>query len=354
MTQAKTARWLDLIAFLLRHRFPVTRERVFQQVRDYQGDAESARRKFERDKDELRKLGIHIESVPLPDTAGDEPSTGYRLRPQGFYLPYVELTDEPAAAADRPYPGLRRITLTRQELAALDRATRRLAQRTEFPLAEATASARRKLAFDVPLEPRTAELILAAPLPSGGRHALAVLQQAVADRTAVRCRYYAIGRDAEDEREVEPWGLFFQWSHWYCVGRARDRDAPRVFRVDRMRNAESLEGPGAAFEVPVEFDVRRYLGRAPWELGEGPAVTVRVRFEFPESRRAMHRGWGRMVEQLNGGAATLEFDVREPGPFLRWILGHRGRARVIDPPELARALDDLRREVARLYQEPSP
>ena len=351
MTQAKTARWLDLIAFLLGHRFAVTREQVFAKVRDYQGDPESARRKFERDKDELRRLGIEIESVPLPDTAGDEPATGYRLRPQSFYLPYLELADQPTPAGERPYSGLRRVTLTRRELAALDRATRRLAQRTEFPLAEAAASARRKLAFDVPLELRTAELVLATPLPSGGRQTLAVLQQAVAERNAVRCRYYSIGRDTEDDREVEPWGLFFQWSHWYCVGRARERDALRVFRVDRMREAEMLAGAGAEFEVPAAFDVRHYLGRAPWELGEGAAVAVRVRFEFPESRQAMHRGWARVVAEDRTGA-ELEFAVREPGSFLRWILSWRGRARVIRPPELARALDDLRREVARLYQEP--
>jgi hypothetical protein len=81
MTRDKTARWLDLLAYRLQHRFPVTREDIFGHVAAYQGDeGESLRRKFERDKDDLRGLGIDIETVELPERAGDEPTTGYRLR----------------------------------------------------------------------------------------------------------------------------------------------------------------------------------------------------------------------------------------------------------------------------------
>ena len=66
MSDSKAARWLDLVAYLLQHRYPVTRDQIFEQVRDYSGDHESARRKFERDKVELRALGIEIETVRLP------------------------------------------------------------------------------------------------------------------------------------------------------------------------------------------------------------------------------------------------------------------------------------------------
>ncbi|MHC4766976.1 MAG: helix-turn-helix transcriptional regulator, partial [Planctomycetota bacterium] len=84
MPRSKTARWLDLIAYLLQHRYPVTREQVFESVSGYLDEdsrdeataRESARRKFERDKDELRSLGISIETVELPQAAGDEPGQG--------------------------------------------------------------------------------------------------------------------------------------------------------------------------------------------------------------------------------------------------------------------------------------
>jgi proteasome accessory factor B len=376
MSAPKTARWLDLIAYLLQHHFPVTREQIFRHVSGYAAGAgaaakgppprrkperasageteplsegESARRKFERDKDQLRALGIEIETVPLPQAAGDEPQTGYRLKARAVYLPYFELASA-ADAPERPYAGLPRVVLTDQELAVLDRATHRLARRAEFPLAAATASARRKLGFDLPLDEAGVEQVLAAPLPEAGRHALEVLQQGTVSRTPVRCRYYSMTRDAEERQSLEPYGLFFQRSHWYCVARVRHEDTVRVFRVDRMREAEPLNG-SSTFEIPRGFDVRSYLGRAPWELGQGPATTVRVRFAFPEARWVVNRGLGRVSDPLTeDGGAIVEFPVRDRASFCRLLLTFRRQATVLEPEDLARELETLRRKVAALYE----
>ena len=70
MPTSKTERWLNLIAFLLNHHYAVAREEILTQVSDYQDDwnsgnerrRESARRKFERDKAELRDLGVVLET----------------------------------------------------------------------------------------------------------------------------------------------------------------------------------------------------------------------------------------------------------------------------------------------------
>ena len=356
MPQAKTARWLDLIAYLLQHRFPVTREQIFEHVTDYrdslgEGDAqaESVRRKFERDKDELKALGIGIETVEVPGAAGREPTSGYRLAPRDFYLPYLELTPGPREAP-RPYQGLARLAVSDRDLAILDRATRRLADRTDFPLAAAAASARRKLEFDLPLSLKTVEGVLSRRLEGEGAKSLEVLQRAVADRVAVRCRYFAIGRYAEEARIIEPYGLFFNWNHWYTAARARDRNAMRVFRVDRMRDAQPLSGADASFAVPAGFSVSDYVRRSPWELTDQSAAAVRVRFAFPESRWVMAQGVGKPVEQLLGdGGAVIEFEVRETGPFLRWLLTFRDQAAVVSPAGIAEELAALRKKVAALY-----
>lgn len=352
MSATKTARWLDLIAFLLQHRFPVTRETIFRHVAGYGGAGETARRKFERDKDDLRSLGIEIESVTLPESAGGEPAVGYRLRARGTYLPYLELVD--AQEPHRPYPGLDQIVLTRAELLVLDRATRSLADQPDAPLAHAARSARRKLAFDLPLEPETVERILAHPLPAHARHALALLQEALIERVAVSCRYYTLSRGVEEPRTLEPWGLLFQWSRWYCVGRARDREEARLFRVDRMRDARKVTGPDAHFEVPADFDIRQVAGRSPWEFGNAPPRAATVEFQFPESRWVINRRVGRVVRDDGDRGAQLAFLVRDPDSFLRWLLSFGSRARVIDPIELANSLASLRSEVASLYADSAP
>jgi len=356
MASSKAARWLDLIAFLLQHRYPVVREELYRKVRGYLDDPddatergrESARRKFERDKDELRTLGIEIETLDVPSHAGDEPNKAYRLRPGGFYLPYFEL--DSAERAPGPYPDLRHVRLSRGDVSILDRATRRLAEREEFPLASAARSLRHKLAFDLPLAEAAVERVLAEPMPPEAQASLGVLQQAVADHRAVRCRYYTISRDEEAEREIEPWGLFFERSCWYCVGRARDRDALRVFRVDRMRDAAFVAGDEGPFEVPADFDVRSYLGRQPWDLSTDPPERVRVRFGFPQSRWVLNEHRGTPVEALlDDGGAIIDFAVRERGAFLRWLLTFRRQATILEPRDVADELEGMRRQVARLY-----
>jgi predicted DNA-binding transcriptional regulator YafY len=287
--------------------------------------------------------------VTLPEQPGDEPATGYRLRAREFYLPYLELK-EGAGPAERPYPGLLRVPLGREEVALLDRATRRVAQLADSPLAEAAQSARRKLAFDLPLPLVAVERLLSHPLTGDAARTLEILQRAVAEHTAVKCRYYAIGRDAEEARVIEPWGLFFGWGRWYCVAFSRERQARRVFRIDRMRAAELMAGTAARFEVPADFSIRQFANRAPWELSEAPAVRAVVRFAFPESRWVLAQGVGSPVnELLDDGGALIAFDVRDRGPFLRWLLTFRGGVQLEEPAGLAGELALLRARVARLY-----
>ena len=90
----KTERWLNLIAFLLDHRYAVTREEILSQVADYTDDwssddatrRESTRRKFERDKRELRELGVVLETQKVMPDHEDQEVEAYLLKPKDFYL----------------------------------------------------------------------------------------------------------------------------------------------------------------------------------------------------------------------------------------------------------------------------
>ena len=354
MSQPKVARWLDVLAYLLHHRYPVTREQIFESVSGYRegGDSErareSARRKFIRDKEELDRLGIKIQTVKVPGAA-DEPTDAYQLAPRDFYLPYLELVTN-REPRHRPYPSVRQIRVTRDDVRRLDDATAKLASHPTFPLAAAAASARRKLGFDLPLSIRVIERVLAPRLEKDGATVLATLQRAVAERTAVTCVYWTIGRDREERRTIDPLGLFFQWSRWYCVARDRKRQGLRVFRVDRMRSADLLEGAGAGFSPPEGFNIRAYLGRAPWELSEAAPVTVRARLAFPESRWVMAQGLGIVVQPvLEDGGAILDFSVRDAGPFLRWALTMGRHFDLLAPESMVGELGALQKRVEALY-----
>jgi predicted DNA-binding transcriptional regulator YafY len=158
---------------------------------------------------------------------------------------------------------------------------------------------------------------------------LQVLSGALLDRKRVRFSYRGIHRGETTQRDAAPYGLIFQ-RDWYLVAHDTTRGAIRVFRVaqidDLSPNTRSPKTPDYA--VPEEFDLKRYLQRDAWELGEGEEAPVHaaVRFHFPASLLADRRGSGELVEQRADGSAVRRFEVQQIDPFLRWVLSHEGEA----------------------------
>src|SRR5690606_26091473 len=96
MTTRKTERILNLtICLLVSGRF-VSKGQIREAVEAYHGLSDAAfERTFERDKDELRALGVPIEVGSYDPLFDDEP--GYRIRPSEFELPPIDLTADEAA-----------------------------------------------------------------------------------------------------------------------------------------------------------------------------------------------------------------------------------------------------------------
>lgn len=356
----KTERWLNLLAFLCDRHYPVTREQIFSDVEDYRtgwlkGDAtsqESVRRKFERDKRELRDLGVILKpesrKIDADHVEGDV--EGYRLRPRDLYLPYLDLTTGPLKRTTSYH--LPSVALKPDEFTVLRRAAERVLSLGDSTLGISAGSALRKLSFDLPgAMPGDEEVVLGASVSPLFAQVFGVLRQGVEERRTVRCVYYAIGRDSEDQRLIEPYGLMLSWGTWYCIARSCERDAMRVFRLDRMRSAELVTDDAGAFKVPASFSVQHYLGRAPWELSDKAPVTVRVRIGFPHARWVMAEGLGTVVEAVDSsGGALLEFGVRTPDAFLRWLLPFGDQAEIIEPVALATQLHGERTRIRALYR----
>ena len=87
---------LNLLILLLVSRSFVTKDRIRDVIDDYRrGSDEAFEKMFERDKDELRSLGIPIEVGHLDAFFEDE--VGYRIKRDAFELPQVELEPDEAA-----------------------------------------------------------------------------------------------------------------------------------------------------------------------------------------------------------------------------------------------------------------
>ncbi|MEX0868060.1 MAG: WYL domain-containing protein, partial [Nitriliruptoraceae bacterium] len=216
----KVERLVNLTIALLEARRPLTFTEIKRRTGFYrQDDTESARRMFERDKDDLRQLGVPIE---LAQSVFDE-EPGYLVRRKDYELPDIDLTaDEVAALALA-------VQLAGGEHARLTLS--RLAARAPDP---------RTAPDDIPLH-----VTLTAD-------AIDAFADAIVDRRVATFRYRTAG-GAIGDRVVEPFAVVQRRGAWYLVGRDRDRAALRTFRLDRIVGAPRIGDVADAFERPVAF-----------------------------------------------------------------------------------------------------
>ncbi|MFV1988833.1 MAG: helix-turn-helix transcriptional regulator [Gemmatimonadota bacterium] len=366
-TISKTQRWLDLIAFLIGHRFPVSVDQIMESIPSYTADHNSedptrrasVRRKFERDKDELKDMGIPIKTVLYSINYGSEMQKGYRLARKDFYLPYLNLVGAaPSPGSKPPRPkqdGAGTLRVEADELGTALSALRRVSVLPSFPFVSEARSAFRKLSGD--LDPDALEgrvLYVDGPDAEEGRARLQDLARALQKRKTVRFSYHGMYRGETTEREVHPFGLFFQGGSWYLVGYDLGREGNRVFRVSRMegQEVEATSPHTPDYEVPDDFDLTSHVGREPWELGseEEDPVVARVRFAFPRSLWAERNGHGRLVETDDDGSAVREFEVRQVNPFCRWILTFEGDAQVEEPQQVKDVVISLAEKIRDMHQ----
>jgi proteasome accessory factor B len=276
MSAPKTERLLNLLIMLLVQRHFVSKGRIRSIL--YADSSDDAFEKmFERDKDDLRSIGVPIEVGQMDAYFDDEP--GYRVRPDEFQLPRIEL------AAD--------------EAAVIGLATRVWGHAR---LAEATTEAVRKLtAFGLPLDVSALDIVeprLVAEEPS-----FDVFWEASQERTPVEFEYLRPGQAEPATRHLQPWGVVRYSGRWYAVGFDTDRGEERVFRLSRVQGRARKSGRPASYDVPAGVDIRDVTRRlAPEPVAE--TVTVLVR--------------GGAGHALRRSAARVETDVAGPDDATTW------------------------------------
>ena len=353
---AKLQRWVDLLAALLVHRFPVTFEELAPRVPAYSAPGRTRstlERKFERDKDELRAFGVPIESQTVERDIG--PMVAYVLRQANFYLPLLCAVHDGGRATPRKsdqfgYRASADLTFEPDELAAVSEAAARVRALGDPILAADAESAMRKLAMDLPVDGATAEVTHLVPAARPNAALFEALGSAVARRKVLRFQYHAMSTDRTERRTVEPYGLFFLGSQWYLVGRDADRDALRNFRLTRMSGAEV--NPRAEhtpdFIVPKEFVLREHASsRQAWELGDADAASVTVRFAVKSGAAAAAAKLGAPVA---GKPDQRRFDVRRIDNFALWLLSFAGEATPVEPASLTAAWRKLAERTRAMYE----
>jgi len=358
---AKLQRWIDVLAALLSRRYPSTLENLLEDVPAYAqatAGAAARRRMFERDKAELRRLGVPIETVVLDD--GE--SIGYRLTTHDFYLPYLvekgsDRTESKPRKVDRyGYRALPYLVFEPEELRFVALAVMRLRSLDSASLSAAATSVVRKLNFDLPIEemhPGSEERErVIAPRATTGADILDGLIEAVTHRKRAEIDYYAIGADGTDVRTVEPYGLVLASGNWYLIARDVSKHALRTYRASRITrvrlNARQPVTPD--YSIPSDFVLREYAkSRRAWEIGDGDLLSAIVEFRGEGGEIAAAARLGISVPDA---AMRRRFDVRRVDTFARWLLSFGGEALPISPAVVCDAFARVACQAAAAYARP--
>jgi proteasome accessory factor B len=294
VTARKAERLMNLTICLLVARTFIPKDRIRQAVEGYHELTDEAfDRMFDRDKEELRVLGIPIELGTIDKAFDDE--VGYRISRARFELPEISLEADEAAVVG---------------LAA------RVWQHAS--LASATTQGLRKLrAGGVDVD--ESALTILEPQLATDEPAFDGVFSAVTSRTPITFTYRRSGDPETTTRHLEPWGIVSWHGHWYVIGHDRDRSSERMFRVSRIEGDVQPDGEPHEYDVPTDLDLRALASSlAPPHPHSSARVLVRQGAGGGLRRRAASsrpgdEGWTE-IELPYGSGSSLAEELTSYGP----------------------------------------
>jgi proteasome accessory factor B len=306
---AKTERLLNLVICLLYTRMPLTKARIRSFVPQYGETAsvEAFDRMFERDKDELRDLGIPLVTEAVDPLFDDEP--GYRIDRREYALPEI------AFAPD--------------ELAVLGLASRAWQQAS---LAGPAAQALRKLEA-AGVERDDASLIGIEPRLRTTEPAFDAMKDAVVRRQPVTFTYRTARSGDVGTRHLQPWAMASWHGRWYVTGFDTDRDAPRVFRLSRVEGSVATDGRPGSYDVPADHEPTAMIQTMAVERDPQPAV-LRVRVGAGNSLRRR----ARTIGDVDDDWSLVDVDFTDAETFAEELAGFGPDVVVEQPPDLQEAV----------------
>jgi predicted DNA-binding transcriptional regulator YafY len=206
------------------------------QARERIGVPELARR-LEVGERTVRRYAAMLREIGIPVEAELGRYGAYYLR-SGYRLPPMIFTDEEA------------LGLALGLLAARHLGLAEVAPAVEGALAKLERVMSEALRGRIRALQETVSIAAGRPQAPARSEALLTLAAAVGEQRRVRL-CYSSGLSRETKREVDPYGVMHREGYWYAVGYCRLREGMRLFRLDRVLEAEMLE---ETFARPAGLD----------------------------------------------------------------------------------------------------
>ncbi|RKT55911.1 helix-turn-helix transcriptional regulator [Saccharothrix australiensis] len=312
MAIARAERLVNLVLCLLSTRQYLSAERIRAIVPGYSDAAtdEAFSRMFERDKTELRDLGVPLEIGRNPGVEGPD---GYRIARRDYELGDIDLEPDEAAAV---------------ALAARLWDSPQLTGAAHGALIKLRAAG-----VDVDQDVHVA----VEPKVRTSEPAFPPLLAAVQEGRVVEFDYRRPVPVEVRTRTVEPWGVVAWRGRWYLVGHDRDRRAPRCFRLSRIVGDVRPQGRAGVVQRPDDVDLLSFVARS--EPSAQPVAVARVWVAEGRAQGVRRRARPVGRQEVDGVPGDLlEIDLRFPDSAASWLAGFGADVLVLEPEVLAKTV----------------
>ena len=298
----KIERLINLTIALLATKRYLTKSEIFRSVEGYEGSPETKERMFERDKDDLRSLGIEIEVGSYDPLFNDE--AGYRIKQEKYQLDLGQITPT--------------------EISLLSLAAQAW-QGASFD--EAAQKALLKLnSIGVPSDSLT--LPGASNKLSDGGRDFPLIAKAIADQQLLTFTYID-SQLFQNVRKIVPIGLSSRAGFWYLSGVDQEIQEIRTFRVDRIEGEIAASKGPRDFETPQNFD--------PKGVFEGGSPTSFASIDARKGKGTSLRALATSTESL-GEWDRLRVPIYNLHTLASMVLWHGNDVFVQQPQELREIL----------------
>ena len=294
----KSERLVNLTIALLATKRYLTKSEIFNSVDGYEGNAETKERMFERDKDDLRSLGIDIEVGSFDPLFNDE--AGYKIKQEKYQF---ELGD-----------------ISSTEVALLSLAAEAWQEASFGDVAQRALLKLRSIG--IPSD----ELSIPATvqkLNDGGQD-LSLITQAIAQSQRLAFDYLDSNLSVK-MRSVVPIALSTRNGFWYLSGVDQEIQEVRTFRVDRINGAIAASAGPKGFQTPTGFDPSKSLLESPTQS----FALIDVRVGKAASLRALA-----ISTQSLGEWDQVKIPILNLDSLCSLVLWHGPDAFVQEPAEL--------------------
>jgi predicted DNA-binding transcriptional regulator YafY len=148
------------------------------------------------------------------------------------------------------------------------------------------------------------------------------------------------------ERLVEPYRVLLRSGVFYLVAYDRGRQDWRTFALDRFRSTPKRAGTNNAVrEIPEAYASNDVLG---FIKSDQPRTDVTVELSPFVAASAISRRWqtAQRSELLEDGRARITFSVSDLNEIARWAFGFGKDAKIIAPPQAIRVASEMARAIA--------